>query len=201
MARSLIPAGTAALRDFSHISQEIPQLIADNCVGCMECVTACPDTAIRGKVAEPEALKKKLADIPDEALRSSLRQQFAVTNKYYKLPEKQGQAGGYFGIFIDPAKCKGCGECVDVCGEHRALRMIRKTEENLFWYGKTFDFYRSLPETPRRFVNEKALVDMMLLDSALLYLGGAGSCMGCGEATALRMMLAATGFVYGPNSV
>ena len=28
----------------------------------------------------------------------------------------------------------------------------------------------------------------------MLYVGGAGSCAGCGEATALRMMLAATGF-------
>lgn len=201
MARSLIPAGSAALRDFSHIAPEIPQLIAENCVGCMECVTECPDTAILGKVAEPEALERKLAEVPDETLRASLRQQFAVTNKYYKLPEKQGQSGGYFGIFIDPTKCKGCGECVDVCGEHRALRMIGKTEENLSWYGQVFDFYRSLPETPRRFVNEKALVDMMLLDSALLHVGGGGACMGCGEATALRMMLAATGFVHGPNSV
>jgi len=35
----------------------------------------------------------------------------------------------------------------------------------------------------------------------LLYVGGAGSCMGCGEATALRMMLAATGFLYGPEGM
>ncbi|HQH27745.1 MAG TPA: hypothetical protein PLP17_10145 [Oligoflexia bacterium] len=31
--------------------------------------------------------------------------------------------------------------------------------------------------------------------------GGAGSCMGCGEGTALRMMLAATGFVYGKENI
>jgi len=31
--------------------------------------------------------------------------------------------------------------------------------------------------------------------------GGAGSCMGCGEASALRMMLAATGFLYGPENI
>lgn len=30
---------------------------------------------------------------------------------------------------------------------------------------------------------------------SLLYVGGAGSCMGRGEATALRMMLTAAGFV------
>jgi pyruvate/2-oxoacid:ferredoxin oxidoreductase beta subunit len=42
---------------------------------------------------------------------------------------------------------------------------------------------------------------MMLADRSLLYVGGAGSCMGCGEATAIRMMLAATGFIYGADSV
>jgi pyruvate ferredoxin oxidoreductase beta subunit len=35
----------------------------------------------------------------------------------------------------------------------------------------------------------------------VLYVGGAGSCMGCGEGTALRMMLAATGFVYGKENI
>ena len=35
--------------------------------------------------------------------------------------------------------------------------------------------------------------------AALLYVGGAGSCMGCGEATAIRMMFAATGFEYQPR--
>lgn len=35
----------------------------------------------------------------------------------------------------------------------------------------------------------------------MLYTGGAGSCMGCGEGSALRMMLAATGFVYGKESI
>jgi pyruvate/2-oxoacid:ferredoxin oxidoreductase beta subunit len=40
-------------------------------------------------------------------------------------------------------------------------------------------------------------MDMMLAEESLLYVGGAGSCAGCGEATALRMMAAATGFVYG----
>jgi len=41
----------------------------------------------------------------------------------------------------------------------------------------------------------------MLASDSLLYTGGAGSCMGCGEGSALRMMLAATGFVYGKESI
>jgi ferredoxin len=44
LARSVIPPGTAATRDFSHLAPRIPELIAEKCVGCMACVNACPDT-------------------------------------------------------------------------------------------------------------------------------------------------------------
>ncbi|MYJ79085.1 MAG: hypothetical protein F4047_13285, partial [Caldilineaceae bacterium SB0670_bin_27] len=50
VARSVIPAGTGAYRDFSYIAPEIPEYIQENCTGCMSCVTQCPDTAILGKV-------------------------------------------------------------------------------------------------------------------------------------------------------
>ncbi|MCA9069496.1 MAG: hypothetical protein KDA84_11255, partial [Planctomycetaceae bacterium] len=36
-ARSLIPAGTATLRDFSYVAPEIPEYITENCTGCMDC--------------------------------------------------------------------------------------------------------------------------------------------------------------------
>ena len=199
MARSIVPAGTGALRDFSYIAPDIPEFVVENCVGCMECVTECPDTAILGKVAEPAALDERLASIPDPSLRQEMAHQWGITNKYFTVLEKKGLGGGRFGIFIDPTKCKGCAECVDACGDHDALKMIRKTDRNMDWYKAAFQFYKSMPETPNKFINEKALADMMLTDRALLYVGGAGSCMGCGEATALRMMLAATGFPLRPG--
>ena len=126
-ARSVIPAGTGALRDFSYIAPDIPEFIAGNCVGCMECVTECPDTAILGKVAEPASLDAQLAALGDDAARSEMAAQWTVTNKYFTLLEKKGVGGGKFGIFIDPTKCKGCAECVDACGDHDALRMISKS--------------------------------------------------------------------------
>src|SRR5689334_3144901 len=201
VARSVIPAATGALRDFSYIAPDIPEFIAENCVGCMDCVTECPDTAILGKVAEPPTLEAQLSKISDEAERKLMADQWSITNKYHTVLEKKGVGGGRFGIFIDPTKCKGCAECVDACGEHNALKMIQKTDQNMEWYKSAFQFYRNLPETPKKFINEKALADMMLAERSLLYVGGAGSCMGCGEATALRMMLAATGFVYGKENV
>jgi pyruvate ferredoxin oxidoreductase beta subunit len=50
VARSLVPAGTGVLRDFSYIAPQIPASNSENCVACMACVTECPDTAILGKV-------------------------------------------------------------------------------------------------------------------------------------------------------
>src|SRR5215207_11752532 len=62
--RSFIPAGTGLLRDFSYIAPEIPLLNSENCVGCMECVTECPDTAILGKIVPKAKLEAELARIP-----------------------------------------------------------------------------------------------------------------------------------------
>ena len=202
VGRSVIPAGTAAFRDFSYIAPDIPEFITENCVGCMDCVTECPDTAILGKVAEPAALEERLSHIDDAELRDTMGKQWGITNKYYNVIEKKNPGGGgKFGIFIDPTKCKGCAECVDACGDHNALKMIPKDDKNMAWYKAAFKFYRDMPETPKKYINEKALADMMLAERSLLYVGGAGSCMGCGEATALRMMLAATGFVYGKENI
>jgi pyruvate/2-oxoacid:ferredoxin oxidoreductase beta subunit/NAD-dependent dihydropyrimidine dehydrogenase PreA subunit len=202
VARSIIPAATGAFRDFSYIAPDIPEFITENCVGCMDCVTECPDTAILGKVAEPATLEERLAKVEDEEMRKSMAAQWAVTNKYFNVLEKKNPgAGGKFGIFIDPTKCKGCAECVDACGDHNALRMIPKDDKNMAWFKTAFNFYKDMPETPKKFINEKALADMMLAERSLLYVGGAGSCMGCGEATAIRMMLAATGFVYGKENI
>src|SRR5215475_6179343 len=65
VARSLVPAGTATLRDFSNISPEIPEYIPDNCTGCMDCVTECPDTAILGKVMSETEWNAKMETIPE----------------------------------------------------------------------------------------------------------------------------------------
>lgn len=199
--RSLIPAGTGSLRDFSYIAPEIPIFNNDNCVACMDCVTECPDTAILGKVIPAGKFEAEMAKIEDDSERELIKSHFSKTTKFWKTYEKKGKEPGYFGIFIDPTKCKGCAECVDACGNHDALAMLMKDDTSLPKYEKTFNFYESTPETPPEYINERLLSDIMLADRSLLYVGGAGSCMGCGEATALRMMLAATGFQYGKESI
>ena len=204
VARSLIPAGTAALRDFSYLAPDIPAFAADRCVGCMTCVTECPDTAILARAIPAARVDAMTRAVEDDDTRAFVAARWAKTRKYFDVPEKRGQPGALFGIFVDPTKCKGCGECVQVCAElgYDALAMEPKSEPLLAHHRAAFDTYRRVGATPAEYINDKALADMMLAeDSALLFLGGAGSCMGCGEATAIRMMVAATGFAHGKEGL
>src|SRR3954453_4585774 len=83
LARSLIPAGTATLRDFSNIAPEIPEYIPENCTGCMDCVTQCPDTAILGKVLSESEVEERLCAIDDPGDREVFRAQWSRTKKYF----------------------------------------------------------------------------------------------------------------------
>jgi len=214
LARSIIPPGTAATRDFSTLAPRIPEFIADACVGCMACVSACPDTAILATAQPRAALNERMdafaAQQPDAAAtRADLAGQFATTQKYAVVPERRGLEPAEFGIFVDPAHCKGCAECVEVCAhlDHNALVMIDKQpssdeeDDTVARYRRQMDFFHALPPTPQEYRNEKALADLMLGEHALGYVGGAGSCSGCGEATAVRMLVAATRQIHGPESM
>ena len=226
LARSVIPPATAATRDFSHLAPRIPELVAERCVGCMACVNACPDTAILGTVVPAPQLEGHIeafaatADQP-RAAAATARSHFVDTQKYGEVPARRGLDRGAFGIFVDPAHCKGCGECVEVCAAlgHDALFMTDKVaaepppaeagggaapptpESTLDRFRRDMAFFRSLPPTPPEYRNEKALADLMLGEDAIGYVGGAGSCAGCGEATAIRMLVAATRQVHGPESM
>jgi pyruvate/2-oxoacid:ferredoxin oxidoreductase beta subunit/NAD-dependent dihydropyrimidine dehydrogenase PreA subunit len=195
VARSLIPAGTAALRDFSNIAPEIPEYIPENCTGCMDCVTECPDTAILGKVLAESELEAKIASLP-EADREMYRRQWAKTKKYYEAGKKKVGEGGMFQIVIDPSKCKGCAECVTVCDDD-ALKMVPKTAEVMTRARKTHRIFKDMGPSNPKYISDNLLIDIMLREETHLYVGGAGSCAGCGEGTALRMLCAATGAKYG----
>ncbi|MBF0622541.1 MAG: 4Fe-4S binding protein [Magnetococcales bacterium] len=194
---SLVPAATGSHRDFSYIAPDLPEYIAENCTACMDCVQNCPDSSIWGIVTTPEELEAQLAKIEDEDERKMLRDQYAETTKFWKTYEKKkakdpnSPGGAHFAIFIDPTKCKGCGECVVVCDD-QALRMIKKTKDNLPNFFSMWDFYKQVPSTPEVYINPRLKVDIMLKEDANQYVGGAGSCMGCGETSVIRQLLAMT---------
>lgn len=214
LARSIVPPGTAATRDFSGLAPRIPEFLLERCVGCMACVAACPDSAILATVVPEPDLEATIETFAgserDPAVATATaRTHFAPTTKYGDVPARQGHDRGAFGIFVDPVHCKGCAECVEVCAAlgHDALIMIDKVaeepsgESTLERFTRGMRLFRSLPPTPEHYRNEKALADLLLGEHAFGYLGGAGSCAGCGEATAIRQMVAATRQVYGPQSM
>src|SRR3989441_11909997 len=167
LARSLIPAGTATLRDFSNIAPEIPEYIPDNCTGCMDCVTECPDTAILGKVLAEDELEAKLKAIP-EADRPMYAKQWSKTKKYYDAGKKKLGVGGMFQIIIDPSKCKGCAECVTVCDDD-ALKMIAKTDEVMTQARKSHRYFKNIGPSNDKYINDNLLIDMMLKEQTMIY--------------------------------
>jgi pyruvate/2-oxoacid:ferredoxin oxidoreductase beta subunit/Pyruvate/2-oxoacid:ferredoxin oxidoreductase delta subunit len=216
LARSIIPPATSAVRDFSRLAPRIPEFLAEKCVGCMACVSACPDTAILGIVVPEPELEPRIETFAGslngtgELAATTARAHFVDTQKYGEVPARKGHDRGKFGIFVDPVHCKGCAECVEVCAAlgHDALIMIDKVaeeastgESTLERYDRDIRFFRSLPPTPAIYRNDKALADLMLGENAMGYVGGAGSCAGCGEASAIRMLVAATRQVHGPESM
>ena len=196
VARALIPAGTASLRDFSYIAPEIPVYKPENCTGCMDCVTECPDTAILGKVMGETEWNAKLEGIP-VADREMFKAQWSKTKKYYEGgAKKNAGVGGMFNIIIDPSKCKGCAECVTVCDDD-ALKMVAKTDDDMLKIRKSHRYFKNMGPSDEKYISGNLLIDMMLKEQTHIYTGGAGSCAGCGEGTALRMMCAAVGSKHG----
>src|SRR5262249_19832992 len=190
VARSLVPAGTASLRDFSYIAPEIPEYIPSNCTGCMDCVTECPDTAILGKVLSEPGLEEKVAKLP-QADRAMFREQWAKTKKYYDAGKKKAGAGGMFNIIIDPSKCKGCAECVTVCDDN-ALKMIQKTDDVMLKARKSHRYFKDIGPSNPKYVSDNLLIDMMLKEQTHLYTGGAGSLARHRPGTPPAMMAAAS---------
>ena len=70
---------------------------------------------------------------------------------FRSLEAKTPGAGGLFSIFVSDL-CKGCGECVQVCGDHDALRMTRETEDLNAELTTAQIFSRLLPDTPQKFL-------------------------------------------------
>ena len=228
----------------------------------MECITACPDTALpnmaqeiatvlktaagnyvsdladrkklfneipgleqRARAKMSESVKAKtntpfkdiiaaevtaLADISDKSKAEFTgiiaKLPLAYSNVpaiFRSLEQKTPGAGGLFSIFVSDL-CKGCGECVQVCGDHDALRMVRETEELNADLTTAQIFSRLLPDTPQKFLGlyndadaansrEAALRNhLMVRRNYEALVSGDGACAGCGEKSVLRALASTT---------
>jgi pyruvate-ferredoxin/flavodoxin oxidoreductase len=122
----------------------------------------------------------------------------ARTRPFFDAAEKAAPgAGALFSVTVDPWKCTGCLECVDVCGPG-ALKPRDQEASSLEAMRDRFEFMSRLPETPARFIDgaleENGDAKRLFLDRSNYYAatGGHGACRGCGEVTATRMILAAS---------
>ncbi len=236
--------------------RETPLWIAENCTQCMECIIACPDTALPN-TAQPigNVLRTALSFLPPDApgrdlLESELpsieertraRMLETATAKqsrpfkellseevravagvdagtleryielferipfaFQKTPQaflarekKNPGSGGLFAIMVSDL-CKGCGECVEECGDKNALVMASETEELNADHVSGTNFLDQLPDTPEDFLGKFDPSDplashLLTLKNHLMVrrnyqalVSGDGACAGCGEKSVLR---------------
>ncbi len=80
MSMSLMPAVSSHFRDMTSIRFDHPEFIAENCTGCGDCYTVCPDTAIPGlvndigQVLDTVVARMKKHGKPTELLPRAVRQ-------------------------------------------------------------------------------------------------------------------------------
>lgn len=121
----------------------------------------------------------------------------------FRSLEAKTPGGGLFSIFVSDL-CKGCGECVQVCGDHDALRMTRETEELNADLTTAQVFSRLLPDTPQKFLGlyndgdaassrDAALRNhLMVRRNYEALVSGDGACAGCGEKSIFRSVASVT---------
>jgi pyruvate-ferredoxin/flavodoxin oxidoreductase len=258
----LMASGTGATQSKYVARRETPVYIAENCTQCMDCITACPDTALpntaqevatilktaanyyvtdpsqrHALMAELKGVEERARSKMNEAVKARAKVPFkdivrdeigalpnvpekakseflAVIGKlplaysnvpaiFRSLEQKTAGTGGLFSIFVSDL-CKGCGECVQVCGDHDALRMATETEELNADLTSAQIFSRLLPDTPQKFLGlyndqdasssrEAALRNhLMVRRNYEALVSGDGACAGCGEKSVLRALASVT---------
>jgi pyruvate-ferredoxin/flavodoxin oxidoreductase len=126
-----------------------------------------------------------------------------TTGVFAALEKKQPGGGGLFSIFVNDL-CKGCGECVTECGDHKALSMAVETEAVNGHHATGSAFLDLLPDTPQKYLGlyddqdaagsrEAALRNhLMVRRNYEALVSGDGACAGCGEKSVLRALASVT---------
>ena len=144
----------------------------------------------RKAAAEPEfqAVNARLVEFP-----------LARTKPFYDAVEAKAKgAGGLLSITINPEACKGCNLCVEVCPDG-ALVTVKQDEPGLERLRRNWSLWERLPDTDDKYVNVSNVDEGIGVLSSLLLkkdtyrsmVGGDGACMGCGEKTAVHLIVSA----------
>ncbi|MBT8060492.1 MAG: 2-oxoacid:acceptor oxidoreductase family protein, partial [Gammaproteobacteria bacterium] len=131
----------------------------------------------------------------------------AKTAPFFDVPEGQEKgSGGLLSITINPETCKGCDVCVAVCDDG-ALVNVPQTDEEQERLEANWKLWKNLPETDDRYIRISSLEESIgMMPSMLLkqgnylsMLGGDNACMGCGEKTAIHLVLSAVNALMAPR--
>ncbi|PCJ17742.1 MAG: oxidoreductase [Candidatus Cloacimonadota bacterium] len=120
-----------------------------------------------------------------------------VKGIFQNKEKKEAGAGGLFSIFVSDL-CKGCGACVEACGDHDALRMVDETEELHTEHISAENFLDLLDDTDQKYLglyksdtpeeSKAAMLRYHLMQRSkyAAFQSGDGACAGCGEKAVLR---------------
>ena len=196
LARSLVPAGTATLRDFSNIAPEIPEYIPRTAPAAWTASPSAPTPPSSARCCRKTSGRQKLADHsrgrPGDVPRAVVEDQEVLRRR-----QEEGRRRRHVPDHHRPVEVQGLRRV-----RHR-LRRRRPEDDRQDRRGDDQGpqepslSSRTSGPSNNKYINDNLLIDMMLKEQTHIYIGGAGSCAGCGEGTALRMMCAATGSKYG----
>ncbi|MBT8053805.1 MAG: pyruvate ferredoxin oxidoreductase [Xanthomonadales bacterium] len=131
----------------------------------------------------------------------------AKTAPFFDVPESQEKgSGGLLSITINPETCKGCDVCVAVCDDG-ALVNVAQTDEEQERLEQNWQLWKQLPDTDDRYIRISSLEESIGMMPSLLLkkgnylsmLGGDNACMGCGEKTAIHLVLSAVNALMTPR--
>jgi pyruvate-ferredoxin/flavodoxin oxidoreductase len=123
---------------------------------------------------------------------------FALTRPFYSVREQHERgSGGLLSITVNPYTCKGCMECVAVCGDD-ALRPMQQTDVSIQRLRDEWQLWLDLPTTPKKYSRVADLeagtgaLQTLLLDKRnyLAMSSGDGACLGCSEKTVIHLFVA-----------
>ncbi len=118
----------------------------------------------------------------------------ARTRPLFDTPEKQDAGSGtLFTAVVDPWKCTGCLQCIEVCGPG-SLAAADQDGPLLELLEARFERLTKLPDSPERLTADATSpggdIKRILLSRRDYYsmTGGHGACRGCGEVTAIHLL-------------
>lgn len=166
------PTGTTRWEK-RNIAEAIPIWKPEICTQCNHCVAACPHSAIRAKVVQPDAVEQAPASLQTLDVKS------------------RDMRGQKYVLQVAPEDCTGCNLCVEVCPakdrqnpEIKAINMMSRLE-HVEEEKVNYEFFLGMPEIDRSKLERIDIRTSQLITPLFEY---SGACSGCGETPYIKLL-------------